>query len=95
MPSRRAAPAAVSLLPGHRGQDLRQQIAQREGLIRNQAVKLLHHAAVIVQRLAVDGEHTGGLANADGVDTGEHIVEISRQRRDMRKLADMHLAGAG
>ena len=34
MPSRRAAPAAVSLPAGHTGgQDLRQQIAQREGLL--------------------------------------------------------------
>ena len=76
------------------GQDLRQQIAQREGLLRDEAVELFHHAAVIVQRFAVDGEHAGGLADADGVHAGEHIVEISRQRRDVRKLADMRLTGA-
>ena len=49
-------------------------------------------ASSYVQRPAVDGEHAGGLADADGVFTGEHIVDIARQRGDVGDAADVLLA---
>ncbi len=68
-----------------------QYICQRPGQIAglHQPVKLLHHFPVVVQGLAVDGEHTAGFAHTHGVDAGEHIMDVPRQGGDVGNLGNV------
>ena len=76
-------------LPG--GQDLRKDVAEApvKAVLFSQRAELVQHHRVIAERLAVDGEHAGGLPYADGVFAREQEMHIARQRCDVRDLADM------
>lgn len=52
----------------------------------NQRVEFVQHRRVIAERLAVDGEHAGGLADADGVFAREQKMHIACQRCDVRDV---------
>ncbi len=54
-------------------------------------MKLSQHFPVIVQCIAVDGEHPAGLAHAHRIDPGEHIVDVSGQGGDVGDLGNVGL----
>ena len=74
-------------------QNLGQKLAQGPGQvpIGHQIVELCHHGGIVIAGFAVNGEHTGGLAHADGVDAGEHKVDIACQGCDVGNLRHMGL----
>ena len=73
-------------------QDPGQHVTDVPGLIPGELLELFQHLLIPVAGGAVDGEHTGGLAHAHHVFSGEHIVDIGGQGGDVGDLADMGLA---
>ena len=49
------------------------------------------HFLVVAVLLTVDGEHTRGLADAQGVDAGEHEVNVAGQGGDVADLGNVRL----
>ena len=72
-------------------QDGGQHAADRpvEAVFAGQHVKFVEHGRVIRQRPAVNGEHAGCFADADGVFTGKKIMDIARERGDMGDASDV------
>ena len=75
-------------------QHLRKNVRQLPGEVPGsyQCVKFGKHDFIIAQFLRIDGEHAGSLADADGVDAGEHIVDIACKSCDVGDLGNMLFA---
>ena len=56
---------------------------------RYKLVELSQHGGIVIPGLTVDGEHSGGFANTQGVHAGEHIVDVARQGGHMGDLRHM------
>ena len=56
-----------------------------------QNIKRVHHAGIVYVVLAVNGEHAGGIANAEHLLTRQLPVHIARKRRDERNVLHMRL----
>ena len=71
------------------GEGLRQEGPEAEGTAPpgGQGVEPLQQVLAVCQSIAVDGEHAAGIADAQDVDAGEAVVDISRQGGDMGHLA--------
>ena len=54
-----------------------------------QSLKLLHHALVVVQLFAVDGEHSAGLAHAHDLLSGQLPVDVACKCGQVRDIFDM------
>ena len=69
-------------MSGH--QNLRQNLSQSPAVTvsGHQSVKFFHHARVIGLSLAVNGEHSGGVAHADDLFAGQLPVHITGQGRN-------------
>ena len=72
-------------------QNLGQNITDIPGLVFRQLFELTQHFLIVAILRAIDGKHAGSLADTDGIDTGEHIVDIARQSSDMGDLRNMLL----
>ena len=72
-----------------RSEGLRQEGLEAEGTAPpgGQGVEPLQQVLAVCQSIAVDGEHAAGVADAQDVDAGEAVVDISRQGGDMGRLA--------
>ena len=75
-------------------QNLRQNAARRprKAVFGNQCVKLFEHGRVIIQRFAVNGEHTGGFSHAENIFAREQIMDIACKRCDVRNIFDVRFA---
>ena len=76
-----------------RRQHFRQKVAHlpREAVGSHKGVELPQHTPVKVTGVRVDGEHTGGVPHAHGKATRQPVVDIARQRGDMRHLRHVGL----
>ena len=60
--------------------------------LRDQAIKLIRHILAIIQRVAVNGKHAGGFANAQHFFPGKTQVDIPCQRGQEAQLRQMGFA---
>ena len=82
---------ASGVLTGH--QDAGQDVAQLPAVARsNQLLELLHHRSGIVLRFGVDGQHAGGVADAQHALARQLPVDVSGQRRQEVNGGHMGLA---
>ena len=90
-PGRALGSQAACPIAGY--QHLRQNLPHLPGQVpgSKQGLQLVEHLIVKAVALAVNGEHARGLAHAQGVDTGEHIVDVARQGGDVPDLRHMGL----
>ena len=74
-------------------QNLGQNVTQTPGItrLRDERVKLFAHPGIIVQSCAVDGEHAGGVADAEDALAREHAVDVSGQGGEIVQLRQMGL----
>ena len=67
------------------------QVLPWQLLIGYQMVKLFEHSLIIAILFTIYGEHTGSLADADGIDSGQLIVYIASQSGDVCNLGNVLL----
>ena len=58
----------------------------------HQRIKLGKHGFIVTILFTVNGEHAGCFPDADGIDTGEHIVDIACQGGNVGNSFHMFLA---
>ena len=74
-------------LSGSKGTGQKLPETERTAAPGGQGVEPLQQVLAVSQGIAVDGEHAAGIADAQDVDAGEAVVDISRQGGDMGHLA--------
>ena len=92
-PSSIAAPASVKMPAFSPAMRTLGSRSMKLGLIfdSGQLIEFCQHGFIVAASLAVDGEHTGSLADADGVDARQHIMNIAGQSGNVGDIFYMRL----